>query len=153
MLVRPGQLVEKRRFTAVLVASQRKMQGLPLGDLTACLAVVIAGSLAQFAHAGVGDSGVPCLAAGGAVRLVDVVYLNFGGVGQPQRQLVAAQFYFDRVPHGGYFAQGDFGTGGQAHIQQVVAQLPLPTDGAQHGILPDFYLCECHDFPSPILKV
>ena len=54
MLVGAGQLIEQRRFAAVLVAGQGKTQRLSFGNLTARLAVVVAGGLAQFAHAGGG---------------------------------------------------------------------------------------------------
>ena len=33
---------------------------------------------------------------------------------------------------------------GQAHVQQVVAQLALAADGAQYRILPNFDFCQCH---------
>ena len=152
MLVGAGQLIEQRRFAAVLVAGQGKTQRLSFGDLTARLAVVVAGGLTQFAHAGVGHRRVPCLAAGSAVRFVDIVHFDLGGISQPQGQLVAAQLYFDGVTHGGNLAQGHLGARGQAHIQQVVAQLALAADGAQYRILPNFDFCQCHFFQSSYKK-
>ena len=138
VLVGAGQLVEQRRLAAVLVARQGKFQRLPLGDDRAVFAVVVAGRLAQFAHAGVGDRGVAALIAGGAVGFVNVVYLDFGGIRQAQRQLVSAQLQLNGVTHGGNLAQGHLGTRRKPHIQQVMAQLALAADGAQDGILTDF---------------
>ena len=138
MLVGAGQLVEKRSLAAVLVAGQRKVQRLPLGDLGTGLAVVVAGGLAQLTHAGVGYGSVALLAAGGAVGLMDILDLDFCCIGKAQRQLIAAQLDLDGVAHRRDLAQRDLGAGGQAHIQQMVAQLALPANGAQHGILPDF---------------
>ena len=105
---------------------------------------MVAGCLAQLAHTGVGDRGVALLAAGGAVSLVDILHLDFGGIIQTQGQLITAQLYLNGVAHRRNLAQRDLGSGCQAHIQQVVAQLSLPADGAQHRILPDFQFCQCH---------
>ena len=138
MLVGAGQLIEQRRFAAVLVAGQGKTQRLSFGDLTARLAVVVAGGLAQLTHAGVGYGSVALLTAGGAVGLMDILDLDFCCIGKAQRQLIAAQLDLDGVAHRRNLAQRDLGAGGQAHIQQMVAQLALPANGAQHGILPDF---------------
>ena len=99
---------------------------------------MVAGRFAQFAHAGVGDRGVAALIAGGTVGFVNVVYLDFSGIRQAQRQLVAAQLQFNGVAHGGNLAQGHLGTRRKPHIQQVMAQFALAADGAQDGILTDF---------------
>ena len=91
-----------------------------------------------------GHRGVALLTAGGAVRLVNVLHFDFRRVVQPQRQLIAAQLDLDGVAHRRDLAQGDLGAGGQAHVQQVVAQLALAADGTQYSILPDFQIRQCH---------
>ena len=144
VLVGAGQLVKKRRLAAVLVAGQREPERLAFWNFGPALAVMVAGGLAQLAHAGVGHRGVALLTAGGAVRLVDVLHFDFRRVVQPQRQLIAAQLDLDGVAHRCDLAQGDLGAGGQAHVQQVVAQLTLAADGTQYSILPDFQIRQCH---------
>ena len=144
VLVGSGQLVKKRRLAAVLVAGQREPERLAFGNFGPVLAVMVAGGLAQLAHAGMGHRGVALLTAGGAVRLVDVLHFDFRRVVQPQRQLIAAQLDLDGVTHRRDLAQGDLGAGGQAHVQQVVAQLALAADGTQYSILPDFQIRQCH---------
>ena len=138
VLVGAGKLVEKCRFTAVLVAGQGKAQRAALGNLRTILAVMIAGGLAQLAYAWVGDGRVPLLTAGGAIRFVDIFHFNFRGVCQAQSQLIPTQLHLDRVAHRCDLAQGDFGAGGQPHIQQVMTQFALPANRAQHSILPNF---------------
>ena len=83
VLVGAGQLVKKRRLAAVLVAGQREPERLAFGNFGPALAVMVAGGLAQLAHAGVGHRRVPCLAAGSAVRFVDIVHFDLGGISQP----------------------------------------------------------------------
>ena len=77
-------------------------------------------------------------AAGRAVRVVYVFHRDLGCVIQPQGQFVTAQFHLDGIAHGGDFAQGHFGAGGKAHVQQVVAQFPCAAYRANQGVLPDF---------------
>ena len=78
------------------------------------------------------------LTAGGAIRFVDIFHFNFRGVCQAKGQLIPTQLHLDRVAHRCDLAQGDFGAGGQPHIQQVMTQFALPANRAQHSILPNF---------------
>ena len=148
VLVGTRQLVEQRRLAAVLVAGQRKGQRRALGQGRARLARVVAGRFAKLAHAGVGHRGVARLAAGGAVGVVHVVHRDLGRVVQAQRQLIAAQLHLHGVAHRGHLAQRHLGAGGQAHVQQVVAQLACAAHRADHSVLADLQFCQCHIRPN-----
>ncbi len=109
-----------------------------------CFAGTIAGSVAQFTHARVGDGGVALFAAGLPVGIMYVLHGDLGRVVQAQGQFITAQFHLNGVAHGGNFPQGDFGAGGKAHVQQVMAQFAAPADGFNQSILPDFQFRQCH---------
>ena len=144
MLVGAGQLVEQGGLAAVLVAGQRKVQRLALGDGRAGLAVVVAGGLAQFAHAGMGYHPMAALLTGGPVGGMYIANFNFERVIQTQRQLISPQLQLDGVAHGGYLAQCHLGAGGQAHVQQMLAQRPLSAHGLDERVLSNMQFRQCH---------
>ena len=59
-----------------------------------------------------------------------------------QGQLIAADLVFNGVAHGGVLDQGDHCAGGDAHVQEVLAQRALSSHRADDGGLIDFELSQ-----------
>ena len=152
MLVGAGQLVEQRRLAAVLVARKGKGQRLAFRDRLAGFVVMVAGRVVQFAAAGVRHRRMALFFRFCAVARVDIPYIDLPGIVQAQRQLIAAQFQFDRVAHRRDLAQRDLGARGQPHIQQMAAQRAAPAYCIDDGILSYFQFRQCHGPSSASVK-
>ena len=139
MLVRARKLVEQRGLSAVLVARQRELQRIARGN------GVLAGTRAigLLAQRGVRGGAAMGLLALLRVRIMDVLERDARGVRPTQGELVAAQTDLDGIAHGGVLHHGDLGTGGEAHVEDVLAQgLIVRIDRRHHGVLANGKLVE-----------
>jgi len=150
VLVGPGQLVEERGLSAVLVACQCKGErcalrrdhtlGVPVMGLFGRLAGCAA--LTERRVRGISEMWV---AAGYVVRLVHIGKLDAGGVILAQGELVAAQPNLERIAHGGSLDHGDLGTRRKPHVKDVLAQgFLVAANGQDVRILADFQRVQCH---------
>ena len=128
VLVRAGQLVEQRRFSAVLVAGQCKGQGLALRQRRFGLAVVV---LAALAEAGVFDVVTadtfhrgPVLADRRRLFLVPRADgdADVRGIRQTKAQLIAVDAQFHRVPEGCVTHQFESCAGQDAHVEKMLPE-------------------------------
>ena len=133
VLVGTGELVEQGGLTAVLVARQRKGQGLILRQgMLPLLGVVLAALtktrvLHHFSvHRGVHRRG---LFGGGHDDLCRVV--------QTQGQLIAVDAQLHGVAHGRQLYQRDLRPGNQTHIQKVLPQCACTAHGLHYGAFAD----------------
>ena len=136
MLVGAGELVEKRRFAAVLVTSEGKAQGRGLGKGRCPLAARARGLLTERRMSRCARLRVLARAVMGVVHVRE---RDARGVGSAQRELVAAQANLERVAHGGVLHHGHFGAGGEPHIEDVLPQDGIARiDRFDDGVLADF---------------
>ena len=146
MLVRAGDLVEQRRFAAVLVADQRKGEGRAVRQRIAAAFRVIFAALAE-ARVG-GDLLL-------AVRFRLLLFargghdLDLGRVGKPQRQLVPLNQKLHGISHRRVLYNADFRPGDHAHIKKVLAQRAFAVQPFDDHALSDFCVFQsCHSvFP------
>ena len=126
MLVGAGELIEQGGLAAVLVAGQRKGEGLVLRQGVLALFDVVLAALAKTRvlhhfsiHRGVHRRG---LFGGGHSDLCRVV--------QTQGQLIAVDAQLHGVAHGCQLYQRDLCPGDQTHIQKMLPQ----RTGAAHRV-------------------
>ena len=129
MLVRAGELVEKRGLAAVLVAGQGKGQRSSLWQGVFVVLVVVFSSLTQ-ARVLV------------FVRLFGCMHerFRFGGfdfdagrIGLAQRQGVSVDLQLHRIAQRREFGERDYAAGNHAHIEDMLAQRPFPADSGHPG--------------------
>ena len=145
VLVRAGQLVEQRRFAAVLVAGQRKRQRDAARQRRPPGLHVVPAALAE---AGVGNRLSTAVPPALRRRLPHVFDFDFFRVGQPQRQLIPVDAHLKRVAHRGELYHCDVGPRNEAHVEKMLAQRALAADRLHRGGFSDRKLLQCH-FPSP----
>ena len=133
VLVGTGELVEQGSLAAVLVARQRKGQGLILRQGMLPLLGVVLAALAKTrvlhhfsVHRGVHRRG---LFGGGHGDLCRVV--------QTQGQLIAVDAQLHGVAHGRQLYQRDLRPGDQTHIQKVLPQCACTAHGLHYGAFAD----------------
>ena len=133
VLVGAGELVEQGSLAAVLVARQRKGQGLILRQGMLPLLGVVLAALAKtrvlhhlFRHRGVHRRG---LFGGGHGDLCRVV--------QTQGQLIAVDAQLHGVAHGCQLYQRDLRPGDQTHIQKMLPQCACTAHGIHNGAFAD----------------
>ena len=136
MLVGAGELVEKRRFAAVLVAGEGKAQGRGLGKGRRPLAARARGLLAERRMSRCARLRVLARTVMGVVHVRE---RDARGVGSAQRELVAAQTNLERIAHRSVLHHGHFGAGGEPHIEDVLPQDGIAgIDRFDDGVLADF---------------
>ena len=122
MLVGTGQLIEQRRFAAVLVAGQRKRQFFIGSRGFGVLINVVVLGFPELTHAGVRRRTVAYLSGGrlfcSLIRRADFDLPRFI---QAQGQFIAAQLKLHRITHRSDLLQRDLGLRRQSHIEQVMA--------------------------------
>ena len=133
VLVGAGELVEQGGLAAVLVARQRKGQGLILRQGMLALLGVVLAALAKtrvlhhfFRHRGVHRRG---LFGGGHGDLCRVV--------QTQGQLIAVDAQLHGVTHGRQLYQRDLCPGDQTHIQKMLPQCACTAHSIYYGAFSD----------------
>ena len=133
VLVGTGELVEQGGLAAVLVARQRKGQGLILRQGMFPLLGVVLAALAKTRvlhhfsiHRGVHRRG---LFGGGHGDLCRVV--------QTQGQLIAVDAQLHRVAHGRQLYQRDLCSGDQTHIQKMLPQCACTAHSIHYGAFAD----------------
>ena len=133
VLVRAGELVEQGGLAAVLVARQRKGQGLILRQGMLALLGVVLAALAKTrvlhhfsVHRGVHRRG---LFGGGHGDLCRVV--------QTQGQLISVDAQLHGVAHGSQLYQRDLRTGDQPHIQKMLPQRARTAHSLHNGAFAD----------------
>ena len=133
MLVGAGELVEQGSLAAVLVARQRKGQGLILRQGMLPLLGVVLAALAKTRvlhhfsiHRGVHRRGLFGGAHGDLCRVV-----------QTQGQLIAVDAQLHRVAHGRQLYQRDLCSGDQTHIQKMLPQCACTAHSIHYGAFAD----------------
>ena len=133
VLVGAGELVEQGSLAAVLVARQRKGQGLILRQGMLPLLGVVLAALAKtrvlhhlLRHRGVHRRG---LFGGGHGDLCRVV--------QTQGQLIAVDAQLHGVAHGCQLYQRDLRPGDQTHIQKMLPQCACTAHSIHYGAFAD----------------
>ena len=136
MLVGTSKLIEQGGLAAVLVAGQRKGQGLALRQGIFALLDVVFTALAKagvihhfIIHRGVRRRG---LFGGGDADLRGIV--------QTQGQLIAVDAQLHGVAHGCQFDQGDLCPRDKTHIQKMLAQCTASAHRVHDGALADLQL-------------
>ena len=144
VLVGACELVEECGLAAVLVACQRKREGLACGHHPSCRA----GTQLVLANGRVARHARRHLQADLLVRIMDVLERDLGCVRRADGELVAAQANLKRVTHRRVLDHGDLGARREAHIKDVLAQgLLFAIHRADDGVLADLERVECHISP------
>ena len=140
VLVGAGQLIEKRRLTAVLVADEGKAQHRSVRQR---IAAALRMELSFLAETGVSRFSAfrPFFLFR---RPLDFADLDLLRVCQTQRQLVAVDAQLHRVAHRRELDQRDLGARDHAHIEEVLPQRALSPDALDAGRLPRFQFVESH---------
>ena len=134
MLVGAGELVKQGGLAAVLVARQRKGEGLTLGQGILPLFDVVFAALAK---AGVIHHFVICRSRRYCRGLFGGGDADLRGIVQPEGQLVAMDAQFHGVAHGCQLDQRDLCPRDQAHIQKMLAQCAAAADGIHNSAFSD----------------
>ena len=122
MLVRACKLIEKRSLSAILVADKRERQRLPFWNCGLGLCAVLCKmSCAKFAVPRVRYIFYALCTFVRVVAKMNAIYLDFFGIFKPERQLVAADFYLNRVAHRSTLHERNFCTGRHAHVKKMAA--------------------------------
>ena len=150
VLVRAGELVEKRRLAAVLVTRERKAQRHAAGQRRPAGLHVVPPALAE---AGVRDRLFAAAAPAFRCGVPHAHNFDFFRVGQPQRQLVPVDAHLERVAHRGEFHHHDVRARDQPHVEKMLAQRTLAADGLHRGGFSNRKLFQCHFFsPSCLVR-
>ena len=134
MLVGAGELVEQGRLAAVLVARQRKGQGLALRQGMLALFGVVASAFAQtrmLHHLVLPPGG--CSGGRGRGR----GDLDLRCVVQTQGQFIAVDLQLHGVAHGRKLHQRDLFAGDQPHVQKMLPQGSRPAHCVNNGTFAD----------------
>ena len=134
MLVGAGELVEQGRLAAVLVARQRKGQGLALWQGMLALFGVVASAFAQarmLHHLVIPPGG--CSGGRGRCR----GDLDLCCVVQAQGQFIAVDLQLHGVAHGCKLHQRDLLAGDQPHVQKMLPQGSRPAHCVNNGTFAD----------------
>ena len=150
VLVRAGELVEKRRLAAVLVAREREAQRHAAGQRRPAGLHVVPPALAE---AGVRDRLFAAAAPAFRCGVPHAHNFDFFRIGQPQRQLVPVDAHLERVAHRGEFHHRDVRARDQPHVEKMLAQRALAADGLHRGGFSNRKLFQCHFFsPSCLVR-
>ena len=138
MLIGTGQLVEQRRFSAVLISHQCKCQQRPLRQrIPASLRM----KLPLLAESRMIHPFSVLLFHAGIVRLrLQLRYLNLVRIIQSKRQLIAMQPDLHRVTHRCKFCHRDRDTGNDSHVKEMLTQLSVPANFVHTCPLSRLYL-------------
>ena len=143
VLVGTGQLIEERRFAAVLVSGQREGQGLPLRQRRLVLLVVVASAFAEarvfHVVAAAPGHGRPVLTD----RRLLLIARTDGdtdvrGIRQTKAQLIAVDAQFHRVSQGRVADQFEPGAGQDAHVEKMLSERAAATHPGDDSGLADF---------------
>ena len=153
MLVGTGQLIEQRRFAAVLIAGKRKGQFFTGSRGFGVLINVVVLGFPELAHAGVRRRTVAYLSGGrlfcSLIRCADFDLPRFI---QAQGQFIAAQLKLHRIPHRSDLLQRDLGLRRQSHIEQVMAQGSASAYCGDFCTFMRFQFIQCHIYISSRLR-
>ena len=138
VLIGAGELVEKGGLATVLVADEGKSQRLLFRQRRFRLLIVVDATFAETRM--LSQRRARRCFVGVQQRRIDRFYLNVLGVGQAQRQFVAMHSELHRVAKRRQLHQLHIGTRDEPHIQKMLTQLVLATNGNNLHRFADFQL-------------
>ena len=124
VLIGAGKLIKQRGFAAVLIACQRKPDGLTGADLLLGLSTPI---IHRFTNTGMGHGKMSGFSLRLGMGRMYVRQLHHGRIRLPQGQLIATKPQLQRITQRRRLDHGHLGTRRQSHIQNVLSQRRLLT--------------------------